>query len=167
MQSTSARLIHITKAHHTTLGRNILFYSILSRREESQRKQGRRYTAERLSIMYILSQRKAYLGNKKIERERERERNTVPHLVDKEFGALDPWWTYSEQELQRIVIGSMKGKFSSTGTTSLLSLGNDFLYARYTASSIHLRLILVWRRIQKWGVWLSSNIFLIGGLILS
>ena len=133
MQSASARLIHITKAHHTTLGRNILFYSILSRREESQRKQGRRYTAERLSIMYILSQRKAYLGNKKIERERERERNTEPHLVDKEFGALDPWWTYSEQELQRIVIGSMKGKFSSTGTT--ISCMPDIQPAVYTCVS--------------------------------
>ena len=61
-----------------------------------------------------------------------------------------PWRIYSEQESQRMVIGSMKGKFSSTGLTSLVGLRNGFWYLWDTSGGLHLRIILVLEEKANW-----------------
>ena len=73
MNLTKIRYNNEGTPHYTRLGRNIMFYSILSRREESQRKQGRAGGIQQNASASCISYSKkgiSYLGNKKIEREK-------------------------------------------------------------------------------------------------
>ena len=54
-----------------------------------------------------------------------------------------PWKIYWEQALQRMLIGSTKGAFSTTGLGSLVGLGNGLLQIKDTSGGLHLWIILV------------------------
>ena len=93
MNLTKIRYNNKGTPHYTRLGRNILFYSILSRREESQRKQGRaggiQLNASAACISYSYLKGRHIISRKQKDREREI-RYFINNLllVDKELGAL-------------------------------------------------------------------------------